>query len=168
MVRPMQDNGKRLEENAVDLLIEIGPHSALQGPSTQTLKSYGIQDMPYESVLKRDYDGPQSALDLAGAVFARGGQLNSLAVNNESGKETIKLLVDLPSYPWNHSQGYWEESRLSREFRNRKQPATSLLDAPSSSFAQGEYKWRKYIRLYPTLEQSNCHVRDPIHVGLRY
>lgn len=147
MVRPMQDNGKRLEENAVDLLIEIGPHSALQGPSTQTLKSYGIKDMPYETVLKRDYDGLQSALDLAGAVFARGGQLDSLAVNNESGKENVKLLVDLPSYPWNHSQGYWEESRLSREFRNRKQPPLSLLGAPSSSFAQGEYKWRKYIRL---------------------
>ncbi len=147
MVRPMQDDGKRLEENAVDLLIEIGPHSALQGPSTQTLKSYGIKDMPYETVLKRDYDGLQCALDLAGAVFARGGQLDSLAVNNESGKENVKLLVDLPSYPWNHSQGYWEESRLSREFRNRKQPPLSLLGAPSSSFAQGEYKWRKYIRL---------------------
>ena len=147
MVRPMQDNGKRLEENAVDLLIEIGPHSALQGPSTQTLKSYGINDMPYETVLKRGQDGLQSALDLAGAVFARGGQLDLLAVNNESGKENVKLLVDLPSYPWNHSQGYWEESRLSREFRNRKQPPLSLLGAPSSSFAQGEYNWRKYIRL---------------------
>ena len=147
MVRPMQDNGRRLEENAVDLLIEIGPHSALQGPSTQTLNSYGIKDMPYETVLKRDHDGLQCALDLAGAVFARGGQLDSLAVNNESGKEDVKLLVDLPSYPWNHSQGYWEESRLSREFRNRKHPPLSLLGAPSSSFAQGEYKWRKYIRL---------------------
>ena len=118
MVRPMQDNGKRLEENAVDLLIEIGPHSALQGPSARTLKSYGIRDMPYETVLKRDYDGLQSALDLAGAVFGRGGQLDSLAVNNESGKVNVKILVDLPSYPWNHSQGHWEESRLSREFRN--------------------------------------------------
>ena len=147
MVRPMQDNGKRLEENAVDLLIEIGPHSALQGPSTQTLKTYGIKNMPYETVLQRDHDGLQTALDLAGAVFARGGQLDPLAVNNESGKENIKLLVDLPSYPWNHSQGYWEESRLAREFRNRKQPPLSLLGAPSSSFAQGEYMWRKYIRL---------------------
>ena len=148
MVRPMQDNGTRLEENAVDLLIEIGPHSALQGPSTQTLKSYGINDMPYETVLKRDYDGLQSALDLAGAVFARGSQLDSLAVNNESGKESVKLLVDLPSYPWNHSHSYWEESRLSREFRNREQPPLSLLGAPYSSFAQGEYNWRKYIRLH--------------------
>lgn len=147
MVRPMQDNGKRLEENAIDLLIEIGPHPALQGPSTQTLKSYGINDMPYETVLKRDYNGLQSALELAGAVFARGGRLDSLAVNNESGKENVKMLVDLPSYPWNHSQGYWEESRLSKEFRNRKQPSLSLIGAPSSSFAQGEYNWRKYIRM---------------------
>ena len=97
MVRPMQDNGKRLEENAVDLLSESGSHCALQGPATQTLKSYGIKDMPYETVLKRDYDGLQSALDLAGAVSARGGQLDLLAVNNESGKGNIKLLVDLPS-----------------------------------------------------------------------
>ena len=105
MVRPMQHNGKRLEENTVDLLVEIRPHSALQGPSTQTLKSltltlsYSINDMPYETVLRRDYDGLQSALDLAGAVNARGGQLDLLAVNNESAKENVRLLVDLPSYP---------------------------------------------------------------------
>ena len=33
-MRSMQDNGKGLEDNAVDLLIEIGLHSALQGPMT--------------------------------------------------------------------------------------------------------------------------------------
>lgn len=103
MVCPMQDNGKHLKEDVVDLLIESGPHSALQGPATQTLKSYGIKNMPYETVLNRDYDGLQSALGLAGAVFARSGQLDSLAVNNKGGKGNVRLLVDLPSYPCNHS-----------------------------------------------------------------
>ncbi|KAL6719039.1 hypothetical protein ACLMJK_003274 [Lecanora helva] len=162
MVRPMHKSGERLEENAVDLLIEIGPHSALQGPSTQTLNAHNIKDMQYESVLQRDHSGLQTALNLAGAVFARGGQLNSTAVNNESDQNSIRLLIDLPSYPWNHSQGYWEESRITKEFRNRKQPPLSLLGAPSASFVQGEYMWRKHIRLSEELWISDHQIESSI------
>ena len=147
LVRPIQSDGSRSEDNAIDMLIEIGPHSALQGPATQTLKTHGIKNVPYESVLKRDQNGVNTALNLAGAVFAQGGKMDFIEVNNDRSIENVSLLVDLPSYAWSHSQGYWAESRIAREYQHRKQPRLSLIGAPAPTFAQGEYTWRKFIKL---------------------
>jgi len=41
VVRPPSGD-KRQKENAADILLEVGPHSVLQGPSTQSLKVHGI------------------------------------------------------------------------------------------------------------------------------
>ncbi|KAL8696122.1 MAG: hypothetical protein Q9224_002961, partial [Gallowayella concinna] len=148
MVRPLEGK-QRSEENAVDILIEIGPHSALQGPAAQSLKAHDITDIPYHSVLSRDQDGVRTALELAGAVFSQGGIGDVLQVNNDSRSEGHKLqpLVDLPVYPWNHDRSYWEESRVTKEYRQRKHPRGSLLGAPSPAFATGEHLWRKFIKL---------------------
>lgn len=149
MMRPTYE-GVRANENALDVLIEIGPHSALQGPATQTLKAHGISNIPYYSVLKRNEDAIQTSLSMAGSVFAHGGDINISEVNNDAGEmETVKLqpLVDLPMYPWNHTQRYWTESRIVRDYRLRKQPNLGLIGAPSPSFAQGEHTWRKFIKL---------------------
>ena len=149
MMRPLTKGG-RPEDNAVDVLIEIGPHSALQGPATQTLKAYGITNIPYQSVIVRNRDADYTALELAGFVFTQGGKVDIPAVNNDgtlrkSGR--LRPLVDLPMYPWSHTQSYWEESRISKEFRSRRQPHLSLLGAPFPALAQGEHLWRKFIRL---------------------
>jgi acyl transferase domain-containing protein len=149
MVRPTVD-GKRLEENSIDLLVEIGPHSALQGPATQTLKAYGVTNIPYTSAIVRNQDASTSALELAGSLFSQGFHVKIAAVNADVDTKKNSLprpLVDLPLYPWNHSQKYWTESRVVKEFRSRKWPRLSLLGAPSSSLAKDEYIWRKFIKL---------------------
>lgn len=146
MMRPMGDNGKRSMANEVDILVEIGPHSALQGPATQTLKAQGITNIPYHSVLSRNQSGINSALGLAGALFAQGYQVDISQVNNDVNTKT-RPLVDLPMYPWNHSQTFWAESRVGKEYRLREQPRRSLIGAPVPRYGEGERLWRGFIRL---------------------
>lgn len=145
-LRPMKGK-KRADENAVDLLIEIGPHSALRGPSTQTLEANGITNIPYHSVLTRNQSAFETALNLAGALFALGSPVEIRRVNIGGNKHFAKPLVDLPSYPWNHSQRYWHESRVEKEYLSREKPKLSLLGAPSPALGDGERLWRGFMRL---------------------
>jgi acyl transferase domain-containing protein len=146
MLRPLQGKA-RATDNAVDLLVEIGPHSALQGPATQTLKANGITNIPYQSVLIRNQHAVETAMNLAGALFAQGCPVNIQEVNSDGDKHFLKPLVDLPTYPWKHSQRFWHESRVEREYLSRDKPKLSLLGAPSPSVGEGERLWRGFIRL---------------------
>jgi len=146
MLRPM--NGKkRADENAVDLLVEIGPHSALRGPATQTLEANGITNIPYYSILTRNQTALDTALNFAGALFALGSPIDIRRVNIGSNNHVIKPLVDLPSYPWNHSQRYWHDSRIEKEYLARETPKLSLLGAPNPTLGDGERLWRGFMRL---------------------
>ncbi|KAF4632818.1 hypothetical protein G7Y89_g5307 [Cudoniella acicularis] len=148
MLRPMKKS-KRADNNAVDLLLEIGPHSALQGPATQTLKAHGIINIPYQSVITRNQSGVQTAMSLVGALFTQGVPVNISQVNNDGSTHitTPKPLVDLPKYPWKHSQRYWHESRIEAEYLSRETPKLSLLGAPSPSVGDRERLWRGFVRL---------------------
>jgi zearalenone synthase (highly reducing iterative type I polyketide synthase) len=145
MLRPMRRN-KRLDENAVDLLVEVGPHSALQGPSTQSLKAHNITNVVYLSVLSRNHSAIETAVSLAGSLFTQGCKVNICQVNGDGHKQFGVPLVDLPPYSWNHSQKFWHESRVDREFRSRHVPRPGLPGAPYMSAAEGERIWKGFIR----------------------
>jgi acyl transferase domain-containing protein len=146
MVRPVRDE-IRAEENAVDLLVEIGPHSALQGPATQTLKAVGINNIPYQSAVARNQDAVQTALSLAGALWAQGYKVDIQNVNGDGTVQHTAPLVDLPSYPWKHSQRYYHDNRVEQEFLHRARPKLNLIGAPAPSMGEREYLWRGFIRL---------------------
>jgi acyl transferase domain-containing protein len=55
------------------------------------------------------------------------------------------LLVDLPGYSFNHFQQYWEESRLSRNYRLRNHPPSQLLGVPSNDWNSSDARWRQFI-----------------------
>lgn len=122
MIRPESD-----EEASISMLVELGPHSALQGPIKQVLQAAGRgKDVSYVSALVRKRSAVDSALDLASAVFAKGGLVYVDAINSPNGTDTCKasLLTDLPRYAWNHSKRYWHETRLSRMHTHRGLNAT--------------------------------------------
>ena len=146
MLRPVRD-GKRAEENAVDLLVEIGPHSALQGPTTQTLKAHNITNIPYQSVVTRNQNAVETALSLAGALWAQGYEVNIQKVNGDDDRQLSAPLVDLPTYPWKHAQRYYHDTRTEQEFLHRARPNQSLIRAPAPAMGEREYLWRGYIRL---------------------
>jgi acyl transferase domain-containing protein len=146
MVRPVRDE-IRAEENAVDLLIEIGPHSALQGPATQTLKAFNINNIPYQSAVARNQNAVQTALSLAGALWSQGYRVDMQCVNGDVDMLHAVTLVDLPSYPWKHTQRYYHDSRVEQEFLHRARPKQSLIGAPAPSMGEREHFWRGFIRL---------------------
>lgn len=111
------------EETPVNMLIELGPHSALQGPIKQILQAAGVaKSVAYTSALVRKRGAVQSALDLAAAVIAKGGLVRVDAVNapsGSSGGDKLSLLTDLPRYAWNHQSRYWHDSRMSKMHTHR-------------------------------------------------
>ncbi|CAI7643289.1 unnamed protein product [Penicillium glandicola] len=141
-------------KQAVDVLMEIGPHPALKGPSRQTLQSLKL-DIPYLSSLTRgtlDYEG---LLTAAGQLFALGYPVNLAAVNSdhfldESGvvQEVNKAqrLRDMPKYCWDHSARYWADTRVISEHRLRKH-RHAILGTPLAGSVPGSPRWRNFLRL---------------------
>jgi acyl transferase domain-containing protein len=136
----------------IDCLLEIGPHSTLQGPLSQILKFHSIKNLPYLSMLQRHKDGIQTSMNSMRAFFIMGAPVNIDKLNNAHVPAPIsyQMLTDLPSYMWNHSRSYWHESRLSRNYRFRSQPRLDLLGAPCPDSDSSEWKWRGFLRTKDT------------------
>ena len=136
-------------EAKVDLLLEIGPHSALKGPSNQTIQKHGIKMVDYFSVLRRGENAVDTALSAVSELYSRGVPVDVSAVNDLNGDFAVpgKPLVSLPPYSWNHSRRYWAESRVSKQQRLRERPQKSLIGAPCPSYGENESLWRGFLRL---------------------
>lgn len=134
----------------VDTLIEIGPHGALAGPIRQTLlqsETKGL-NITYETCLRRGEDAVKTLQILACSLLSKGYPVDVGAVNFPGLRKTQALQVvhDLPSYPWNHSVGYWMEPRLNREYRHRKYPPHDLLGSMIIGNNPSAPTWRHFIR----------------------
>ena len=130
-------------------LIEVGPSSALQRPTKDTVdKLSGSEGISYDSVLKRNQPGMESCLGLIGRLWAHGYQADVLTINNPTSKENeTQLLVDLPEYPFNHANSYWTESRISKNFRMRGHARHDLLGTTLADWNPLEPRWRNIIRV---------------------
>ncbi|GME30265.1 uncharacterized protein K452DRAFT_301651 [Neofusicoccum parvum] len=148
------------DEQNVDVLVEVGAHPALQGPSRQVMKSLKL-DLPYVGTLARDRPAFESLLATAGQLFALGYPVDLAAANSELSLVAPpvhgKLLHSLPTYSWDHGK-HWAETRLIREHRLRKHRHT-VLGAPMPGLPGNHPRWRSYLRLaeIPWLAQ---HVVD--------
>ncbi|KAF2647757.1 putative polyketide synthase [Lophiostoma macrostomum CBS 122681] len=133
----------------VDLIVEIGPHSAMQGPVKQVLKSVGgaAEKIPYAATLLRKKDAVDTLVDLASTLFCKGSRVNLEQVNFPKATKTPSLLVDLPRYPWNHSTTYWHESRIAKVHKNRSTPRHDILGTLANYSNDLEPTWRNIIRL---------------------
>lgn len=134
----------------VNVLFEIGPHSALQGPIRDILSEVpGGASISYTSVLIRRQPALHSILSSLGQLFCLGYPVDLGKVNRLS-KVTIKrprLLHDLPEYPFDHSRRYWEESRVSKRLRLHHQTRLDLLGKPAPDWNPLEAKWRNFIKV---------------------
>jgi acyl transferase domain-containing protein len=137
----------RLHELGVgDKFLELGPHSALEGPLRQIRQFLGASAPGYLPTLIRNDDAFHSVLQACGKLFLEGVNINLTAVNAVS-KVPRKLLVDLPSYQWNHDTVYWEENTLSASYRFRKHPRHDLLGTRIPYGGTGVVFWRNLLRL---------------------
>ncbi|KAF2966748.1 hypothetical protein GQX73_g6838 [Xylaria multiplex] len=145
MVQPLENSDGK-EELDLDIIIEVGPHSTLQGPSMQSLKVHGIS-LPYYSVLKRNQNAIETALSVCGALYDQGYRVKVPEADENLRVNCAAPLVDLPTYQWNHAQRFWHDSRTESEFLSRAAPKASIIGAPMPQVVAGERVWRGFIRL---------------------
>lgn len=135
-------------EPEIDLLVEIGPHSTLGGPIEQILSHHGVQNVVYQSVLRRGADAIDTSLQLVQELFHQGIPLNVANVNGDVHLQSgTGLLTDLPPYPWMHEHKYNAYPRVQKERWHRDAPMKSLLGAPTPTMQEKQRVWRGFIRL---------------------
>ncbi|KAI1341943.1 hypothetical protein F5Y15DRAFT_406440 [Xylariaceae sp. FL0016] len=126
-------------------MVEVGPHCALTKPVQDSVPKKA--SYVYDFILRRNVSGLETAKGMLGRLFAHGATVNLEAANGPSGvSRTPKMMVNLPSYPFNHSQTYWIESRLSRNVLSREEPSRELLGNPCMDWNPLKPKWRFTIR----------------------
>ncbi|OJJ70102.1 hypothetical protein ASPBRDRAFT_31978 [Aspergillus brasiliensis CBS 101740] len=137
--------------NKPNLLVEVGPHSALKGPILDTLKALGTSvasEVGYAPTVVRKADPSKTIIDAAGAVYVRGGTLNINEINFPcSGTATCTVLDDLPRYPWQHDTVFWHQSRISEKHRFRDGQRNDILGTEAFYSNDLEPTWRNIIRL---------------------
>ncbi|KAI9647506.1 hypothetical protein NHQ30_003891 [Ciborinia camelliae] len=142
--------GQQKRHQLFDLL-EIGPHSALQGPIKDTLATVvNVKEISYNSVLKRKSNDIHTFLNAVGSLTCLGYPINIMKVNMADDYSQLKVLVDLPSYPFDHSTLHWHESDLGKNYRLRKQPRLDLLGTQIANSNGHGTKWRKITRISET------------------
>ncbi|KAK5991435.1 Hybrid PKS-NRPS synthetase lepA [Cladobotryum mycophilum] len=132
-----------------DLAIEVGPHPALKGPVSQTMKSILGKDVPYTSVMKRGTSDVEVASSAVGLIWEHlGPQSVDLAKYRQLYTDDAPTLTKgLPSYGWDHSKIHWRESRISRQYRLREQKPHELLGRRVPDDSDFEFRWRNILRL---------------------
>ena len=98
---PSKGRRRRRDGLVIDELLEVGPHSALQGPLKQILTATDKTDIPYLSLLKRGQEATTTTLEAIGQMWTRGQTVNLLRVNSlELDPRPLACLTDMPGYSW--------------------------------------------------------------------
>ncbi|KAL8721656.1 MAG: hypothetical protein Q9225_001705 [Loekoesia sp. 1 TL-2023] len=138
---------------APDLILEVGPHPALRGPTLETMRNKLGYEVPYSGVLDRNADDITALSNALGLVWIH---LGSTSVNF-SGYSSVydernshidpTPLSDLPTYPWDHKQIFYQESRLNKQVRSRIDRPHELLGNRTPDDTDYEPRWRNFFKL---------------------
>ncbi|RDL32026.1 Reducing type I polyketide synthase [Venustampulla echinocandica] len=139
-----------LKDIVTNALLEIGPHSALQGPIRDSLTSLNSNNqVVYNSALVRNRSAVETFLTAAGRLHTQGFRvdMDQLIQLSSASPKPLQVLTDLPQYPFNHSVLYWQESRLNKGVRFRQHAPHDLLGCRATDWNPLEARWRLIIRL---------------------
>lgn len=132
----------------VDLVIEVGPHAALSGPIQEiiALPVFKGSKVSYSSCLVRNTSAVDTMQTLACDLLGQGYPVDMKSINFPNGSHGLRVLHDLPHYPWNHQMRYWTESRLNKTHRHRKDAPHDLLGSLVLGTNMLTPSWRHTIR----------------------
>lgn len=137
-------------DETITLAIEVGPHPALKGPAAQNISDVRSAALPYTGVLSRGQDDVEAFSDALGFIWT---QLGAQAVDFHAYEKTVtnasrrpQLVIDLPSYQWNHSRAYWSESRKSRKMRGQSKPGHELLGHMTTDSNARDLRWSNVLK----------------------
>ncbi|KAI1408201.1 ketoacyl-synt-domain-containing protein [Hypoxylon sp. FL1857] len=132
------------------MILELSPHSTLQGPVKQILdaeEKLGHRP-PYYSMLRRGEDAAVTSLEAVGKLWSHGCDVAMpWVVMRHPQTRLPKLIVDVPKYPWNHDNVYWYESHLSRANRFQVHGRYDLIGRPTADSIPFQPRWRGFFRL---------------------
>lgn len=139
---------------SVATVIEIGPHPALKGPAQEVLHAIGKPNVSFIPTCMRGQNDFEMLLSSAGEMIGIGLPLKISNINARQIVEGLRcchepgtILTNLPSYQWNHSQGFWAESRVSHNVRFRKYPRHQLLGSRYGDDIPNRPSWRNQLLL---------------------
>ncbi|KAJ8122817.1 hypothetical protein ONZ43_g1083 [Nemania bipapillata] len=155
---------RRHDGLSVDTIVEIGPHSALQGPLRQILAKNGRADeVDYASLLLRGKDAAVSCLEAVGRLWTKGHSLNLSRINRlEIDSEALQPLTDLPNYPWDHTNGFWHESSRTINHRFKQTPRLDLIGSPAEDWNPLEPRWKNITRLSESPWLSDFKIQSSV------
>ncbi|KAG9230876.1 polyketide synthase [Amylocarpus encephaloides] len=133
-------------EDGMTHALEIGPHSTLRSPILDIVKSVA-SDPPgpfsYLATMKRKEDGVKTVLSACGELLLSGYDANLLKINGEG-----CLLTDFPTYQWNHTSKFVQETRADIEWRFRPFAHHDLLGTLQPGLALSTRIWRNIISVH--------------------
>ncbi|RYP89414.1 hypothetical protein DL769_000065 [Monosporascus sp. CRB-8-3] len=146
--KPAKQLGKSIVQDLrVTHTLEVGPHSALQGPVRENAQAAASSKaLTYIPTLKRGEDASVALLKAVGALHCAGYPANILLANCLQNSNR-PLPEHMPKYPFNHKQSHWNESRLSKNFRFREYGRHDLLGTRTLDWNPQMAVWRNIIRL---------------------
>lgn len=139
---------------SLDLVVEIGPHSALSSPIRQICTEHNLDRLSYAPSLKRHSNDLVQILNLAGKLWVQNSAIDlRRVISNERilpdgsiSRTRGSLLVDLPTYHWNYSKDLWAESRQSQEHRAPTHMRHDVLGTKLPGGSHAEPMWRNVLR----------------------
>ncbi|KAI1383554.1 hybrid PKS-NRPS PsoA [Hypoxylon trugodes] len=143
-----------MQRNKFDLALEIGPHPALRGPATETIKHVSGSDLPYHGVLERNKDALDTFSSALGFIW-RNIDLPKTYINFAAFREACdgpdfvipRVEKSIPPYPWDHGKPMLKESRKSKVWRTRNTPTHELLGYAIPSENGRKVHWRNVLKL---------------------
>ncbi|KAI1873437.1 hypothetical protein JX265_005059 [Neoarthrinium moseri] len=136
------------EQTTVDVVIEVGPHAALSGPigDILTLPEFRGTSITYLSCLIRKSNAIHTMHALVGQLKCQGIPVDLDAVNFPLGKHSVRVLSNLPTYPWTHLVQHWSEPRVNKSRREKKQAPHDLVGSLQDGTNVNAPTWKHIIR----------------------
>ncbi|KGO65245.1 Acyl transferase/acyl hydrolase/lysophospholipase [Penicillium italicum] len=139
---------KSASNDHLNIALEVGPHPALKGPATQNISEIRSA-LPYSGVLSRGINDVEAFSDALGFVWTQlgHGSIDFLSCERTlTGDASPRLLVNLPSYPWNRARTHRHESRISRKMRTIAEPVHELLGVLSPAGTDRDRRWTNLLK----------------------
>jgi acyl transferase domain-containing protein/SAM-dependent methyltransferase/NAD(P)-dependent dehydrogenase (short-subunit alcohol dehydrogenase family)/aryl carrier-like protein len=130
-----------LRSKGNNLLLEIGPHSALAGPLREICSSMKVS-FNYCPAMVRFSHSTHRILTVFGTLYQHGFPIAWQCIIPDS-----TILTDLPPYPWDHTRSFWYESRVAKAWRSRKFGHHELLGLRAPQTTDNNPVWRVMLHV---------------------
>ncbi|KAL2266793.1 hypothetical protein VTJ83DRAFT_6145 [Remersonia thermophila] len=135
-----------------DCAVEVGPHPVLKRPVAQTMKHRGSEAIPYCGLLDRTMDDREAFATFLGWVWTRFGlsgdadPVRRFVVGSRQPELIHARLPNAPRYPWDHSQIFYRESRITRQYHFKTDKPHELLGVRTRDDNKHQLRWRNILK----------------------